>query len=80
MELYVGNIPYSCTEANLRELFEKFGPVDNVHLLIERETGQFRGKAFIEMSDAGGQAAIEGLRDKNFLGRKLVVNEAHPKG
>jgi RNA recognition motif-containing protein len=80
MELYVGNIPYSSTEANLRELFEQFGPVDKIHLLTERETGQSRGKAFIEMSDAAGQAAIERLAGKDFHGRKLVVNEAHPQG
>lgn len=79
--LYVGNIRYTADESSLRALFEAFGPVAEVFLGMDRETGQSRGFAFVTMRDAtGAQAAIAGLHGKEVDGRSLVVSEAQPRG
>lgn len=78
--LYVGNIRYSADEASLRALFEAFGPVREVFIGIDRETGRSRGFAFVTMVDKNGvDAAIAGLNGKEVDGRTLVVNEAQPR-
>ncbi len=79
--LYVGNLPYSAGEDELRELFSSVGNVDSVSVVIDRETGRARGFAFVEMAtDEEAQAAISKLHDQPFGGRPLTVNEARPQG
>ena len=79
--LYVGNIPYQTTEAQLRTLFEQDGAqVDEVKIVMDRETGRPRGFAFVEMaSDAQATAAVEALNGKAFGGRPLTVSEARER-
>ena len=79
--LYVGNLPYSAGEPELRELFGSVGTVDTVSVVIDRETGRARGFAFVEMAtDEDAQNAISKLHDYQFGGRPLTVNEARPQG
>ena len=80
MKLYVGNISFTVTEADLRQIFEQYGSVTEIKVITDRETGQPRGFAFVTMSnDSEGRAAAKGLDGKEFGGRRLVVNEARPK-
>src|SRR5579872_5567305 len=79
--LFVGNMSFQTTEADLRALFAPFGTVTRVHLAMDRETGRARGFAFVEMpNDAEAAKAIAGLDGKEVGGRNLKVNEARPKG
>src|ERR1700735_2179018 len=79
-KLFVGNLPHSTTEAELRGLFEPHGKVDQVSLVTDRDTGRSRGFAFVEMSDAGeAEKAIAALNGKELGGRALNINEARPK-
>ncbi|MCL4684905.1 RNA-binding protein [Myxococcota bacterium] len=76
-KLYVGNIPFTTTEAELRELFEAHGEVSSVSVITDRETGRPRGFAFVEMSDGdAADAAMRALDGRNLGGRPLRVNEA----
>jgi len=78
-KLYVGNLPYETTEAALQTLFEGAGAVSTVSIVRDRATGQARGFAFVEMSDAGSaERAIRELDKHEFGGRNLTVNEARP--
>ena len=78
-KLYVGNLPYETTEADLQALFESVGQVASVNVVRDRATGQARGFAFVEMSDSeGAQRAINELDKQQFGGRNLTVNEAKP--
>ena len=77
-KLYIGNLPWSATEEELRELFGAFGNIESVAIITDRETGRSRGFAFIEMDD-GGEAAIDGLNGQELQGRTLTVNEARPR-
>lgn len=78
--IFVGNISFGTTEESLRSLFQSYGAVDRVNLVTDRDSGQPRGFAFIEMSvDAEGQRAINALNGQNLDGRSLNVNEARPK-
>jgi cold-inducible RNA-binding protein len=78
--LFVGNMSFQTTEADLRALFEPFGQVSRVHIATDRETGRARGFAFVEMpNDAEAAKAIAGLDGKEVGGRNLKVNEARPK-
>jgi len=78
--MYVGNLPFSAGEDELREAFGQFGPVAEVSLVMDRETGRPRGFAFVSMeSKEGMEAAIRGLDGKDFGGRNLTVNEARPR-
>lgn len=79
MKLYVGNLPFSATEAEIEELFGEFGTVQNVALINDRETGRPRGFGFVEMDDSGGADAIKALDNQDFGGRSLRVNEARPR-
>lgn len=75
--IYVGNLPYSTTDQELRQMFEEFGQVDRTSIVMDRETGRSRGFGFVEMSnDAEGQAAIAALNGRDMGGRALVVNVA----
>jgi len=77
-KIYVGNLSYNATEAELRELFGQHGSVNTVSLVTDRETGQPRGFGFVEMSE-GGDKAIAALDGKEVGGRTLKVNEARPR-
>lgn len=80
MNLYIGNLPYDVSEDELREAFEAYGDVSSVNLIKDRETGRMRGFGFVEMpNDNEAQAAIDGMNEKEFHGRKLVVNQARPR-
>jgi RNA recognition motif-containing protein len=80
MRIYVGNLSYTTTEESLRETFEKFGTVDEVSVIADRDTGRPRGFAFVEMGDAEeGAKAIGALNGTELDGRKLAVNEARPQ-
>lgn len=79
-QIYVGNIPYSKTEEDLKSLFEQYGQVASVKYINDRETGRFRGFGFVEMNDANeAKEAIEALENYEYDGRALRVNEARPK-
>ena len=80
MKIYVGNLSYEASEDALREQFAKYGQVDEVAIITDRQTGKARGFAFVTMPDSGqAQAAIAALNGSQFEGRALVVNEARPK-
>ncbi len=77
--LYVGNLPYSTTEDEVRQHFAQHGEVQSVHLVTDRETGQPRGFGFVEMDDDGADNAIRALDNTDFGGRNLKVNVARPR-
>jgi RNA recognition motif-containing protein len=78
--IYVGNMPHSTTEAELRTLFQPHGSVETVSLVTDRDTGRSRGFAFVEMTDAGeAEKAIAALNGSELGGRTLTINEAKPK-
>jgi RNA recognition motif-containing protein len=78
-KLYVGNLPYETTESDLQDLFAAAGAVSTISIVRDRATGQPRGFAFVEMSDAeGAQRAIAELDQRQVGGRNLTVNEAKP--
>jgi RNA recognition motif-containing protein len=78
--IYVGNLDFRTTEDELRTAFEVYGQVDKVNTVTDRDTGQKRGFAFVEMSnDAEGVKAIAGLNGSQLEGRTLKVDEASPK-
>lgn len=79
-KLYVGNLSYATTEAELRRLFAQVGPVASVTLITDRMTGQSKGFGFVEMETAkGAQEAIEKLNNSKVNQRALTVNEARPR-
>jgi RNA recognition motif-containing protein len=77
--IYVGNIPFSVSENDIRELFGAYGNVSSVKLVEDRETGRFRGFGFVEMDDSDALKAIEALDGSEMSGRTLKVNEARPR-
>lgn len=77
--IYVGNLPWSSTEEDVRAAFENYGEVISVKLINDRETGRPRGFGFVEMEDNGALEAIEALDGSDFGGRNLKVNEARPR-
>ena len=80
MNIYVGNLPYSLSESELRDAFAEFGDVSSVNILIDRETGRARGFGFVEMpNQAEAEAAVGYLNGKDLGGRTLRVNEARPR-
>lgn len=79
-KIYVGNLPFSSTEEDLRSLFSRHGGVSSVNVIMDRETGRARGFAFVEMdSDESAKAAIRSLDGTELAGRSLRVNEAEDK-
>lgn len=79
-KMYVGNLPFSAGEADLRQLFSDFGSVTDLFLPIDHSTNRPRGFAFVTMDSATGmQEAIKALHETEFMGRNLTVNEARPK-
>ena len=78
-KLYVGNLPFTATESEVRALFEKHGEVASVALINDRETGRPRGFGFVEIDDNGMAKAIQALNGYEMDGRALMVNEAQDK-
>ena len=79
-KLYVGNLPYSATQESLQGTFSQCGEVDSVNVITDRDTGQIKGFAFVEMSsDSEAQKAIQELNGASIDGREIKVNEAKPK-
>ena len=80
MNIYVGNLPYSTTEDELREAFSQHGEVASVNIISDRYTGQSKGFGFVEMpNNEEALAAIEGLNGKELDGRTLRVDQARPR-
>lgn len=79
MRIYIGNMPFSMSESDLRSLFETYGEVVSADIITDRDTGRPRGFAFVEMPDAEGRKAIGELHEREVDGRKLNVNEARPR-
>jgi len=78
--IYVGNLPYSASESEVRQLFEEHGTVHSVKLISDRETGRPRGFGFVEMDEEGADKAIAALDGYDLSGRNLRVNEARGRG
>lgn len=78
-KLYVGNLPFSTNEDEVRDLFAPYGEVQSVNLIVDRETGRLRGFGFVEMNEEGATSAMEALNGKAFGGRDLRVNEAQER-
>jgi len=78
-KLYVGNLPFTVTEDQLRELFAPHGTVEKISLISDRDTGRPRGFAFVEMANADAARAMQTLNGKDFGGRALKVNEAQER-
>ena len=77
--IYVGNLPFSATEDEVREKFSEFGAVESVNLINDRHTGQPRGFGFVEMEDDGAEKAIAALDSTDFGGRTLRVSIARER-
>jgi RNA recognition motif-containing protein len=78
MNIYVGNLSFGVSEQALKGLFSTFGDVTSVKIITDRDTGESRGFAFVEMA-SGGNEAIEGLNGHSLEGRSITVNEARPR-
>jgi cold-inducible RNA-binding protein len=78
-KIYVGNLPFSATESEVRDLFAQHGTVESVALPSDRETGRPRGFGFVEMPQADAQKAMQALNGFNMGGRPLRVNEAQDR-
>ena len=74
--LYVGNIPYDTTDSILRAHFSNYGSVEEVHIVVDRDSGRGRGFAFVTMDTEGAHSAVGELNDTEFGGRRLNVSEA----
>jgi RNA recognition motif-containing protein len=77
--LYVGNLPFSATEAEIRSLFEQHGTVEAVKIVTDRETGRPRGFGFVDMPAADAESAIQQMNGFEMGGRPLRVNEARER-
>ncbi len=78
MNIYVGNLDYKVNEEDLRNLFEEFGNISSVKIIIDKYSGRSKGFGFVEMEE-GGQNAIQELNGKTFKNREIIVNEARAK-
>lgn len=79
-KLYVGNLPYSVDQQILQDTFSKCGTVESVNVITNRDTGQSKGFAFVEMSSSGeAQKAIQEINGSSLEGRAVTVNEAKPQ-
>jgi RNA recognition motif-containing protein len=80
MDIFVGNIPFTSTEDDLRSAFSEHGEVASVKVIKDMETGRSRGFAFVTMpNDSEAQAAIESLNEQEFQGRRIKANESRPR-
>ena len=80
INVYIGNLPYSAADEDLRKLFSPFGQVASAQVIIDRRSRRSRGYGFVEMeSEVEGRKAIESLNDTEFMGRQLRVDESKPR-
>jgi len=80
MNIYVGNLPYSTTDADLQALFQEFGSVESARVIIDRESQRSKGFGFVEMANSDeANKAIEALNGNEMEGRQIRVNEARPR-
>ena len=80
MNIYVGNLPYDVTDADLREIFSQYGEISQVSLITDKFSGQSKGFGFVEMeNNSEADAAIKGLNESNLKGRNIKVNQAKPR-
>jgi RNA recognition motif-containing protein len=80
MNIYIGNLPYSITEDELRDLFAAHGEVSSANIIMDRDSGRSKGFGFVEMPDkTSGEAAIEAINQTDVQGRSVRVNEARPR-
>ncbi|NIM27135.1 MAG: RNA-binding protein [Gammaproteobacteria bacterium] len=81
MNIYVGNLPYSLTEDELRAAFSQFGEVSSVNIIMDKMSGQSKGFGFVEMPDnSEADEAIKALNESALNGRNIKVNQARPRG
>ncbi len=81
MNIYVGNLPYSVTETDLKEAFSKFGEVSSVTIVMDKFSGQSKGFGFVEMpNNSEADSAIKALNDSSLKERNIKVNQAKPRG
>lgn len=78
-KIYVGNLPFSTSEDEVKDLFSEYGEIQSLKLINDRETGKFRGFGFVEMEGDSADSAIDGLNGQDFNGRTLKVNEARER-
>ena len=79
-KIFVGNLSFHTTENDIRSAFEKFGTVESVAIITDRDTGRSKGFGFVEMNDEDATKAIAALSGSEVDGRALTVNEATPMG
>jgi len=79
-KIYVGNLPFSTTDSDLRDLFARHGEVSSASVVMDRESGRSRGFGFVEMETANADTAITALNGRDVGGRSLRVNEAESRG
>jgi RNA recognition motif-containing protein len=79
MNIFVGSLPFSIEEADLRESFEAYGAVDSVKIISDKFTGRSKGFGFVEMPNDEAQKAIDELNGATVQGRAIVVNKSEPK-
>jgi len=80
VNIFVGNLAFTTTEQDLRQLFEPYGTVETVRMMTDRDTGRSRGFGFVEMPDSrAAESAIDALNGTPVAGRALTVNEARPR-
>ena len=80
MNIYVGNLPYSVTEDELRDTFTEFGEVSSVNIITDKYSGQSKGFGFVEMpDDSAADKAIQALNETSLKGRNIRVNQAKPR-
>jgi len=80
MNIFVAKLDYSTDDHTVREAFERFGTVESVKIIFDRDTGRSKGFGFVEMPDTGeGQSAIDALNESDLDGRSIVVKEARPR-
>ena len=80
MNIYIGNLPYSISEDELRDLFAAHGEVSSANIIMDRDSGRSKGFGFVEMPDkAQGEAAINAINQTDVQGRSVRVNEARPR-
>ena len=81
MNIYVGNLPYTITEDELKDVFSEFGEVSTVNVITDKFSGQSKGFGFVEMANnSEADEAIKALNESNLKGRNIRVNQAKPRG
>lgn len=81
MNIYVGNLPYTISEDELKDVFTEFGEVSSVNIITDKFSGQSKGFGFVEMaSNSEADEAIKALNESNLKGRNIRVNQAKPRG